>query len=250
MTVNGILAISAFLLLAMIQNIKGLKIRYADPIELTRGNSFLDELSFEYIGKEYLVSFELFIEKFREDKEWTNILHLTTGENGNAMGTRIPLVGVHKDHNLHVTSSISGKWNSGGNLYMLDPDKWIKVEISQFLNLTDQKYYWRVDVDGENKKTLENNTPQKYDNVKIYAADKWHATQPGKIRNLLIWTRDESSTEVYSCNRYTPEQEKQKSDGKPSQEICEALGYGYKFTNGDNTKAPGCNKCWCCKPDI
>ena len=36
---------------------------------------------------------------------------------------------------------------------------------------------------------------------------------------------------VYSCNRYTPEQEKQKSDGKPSQEICEALGYGYKFTN-------------------
>ena len=52
-----------------------------------------------------------------------------------------------------------------------------------------------MDVDGENKKTLENNTPQKFDNVKIYAADKWHATQPGKIRNLLIWTRDESSTE-------------------------------------------------------
>ena len=120
-------------------SIAGLKIRYTDPIELTRGNSFLDELSFEYIGKEYFVSFELFIEKFREDKEWTNILHLTTGENGNAMGSRIPLVGVHKDHNLHVTSSISGKWNSGGNLYMLVPDKWIKVEISQFLNLTDQK---------------------------------------------------------------------------------------------------------------
>ena len=120
-------------------SIAGLKIRYTDPIELTRGNSFLDELSFEYIGKEYFVSFELFIEKFREDKEWTNILHLTTGENGNAMGSRIPLVGVAKDHNLHVTSAISGNANEGGNFYMLVPDKWIKVEISQFLNLTDQK---------------------------------------------------------------------------------------------------------------
>ena len=23
---------------------------------------------------------------------------------------------------------------------------------------------------------------------------------------------------------------------------------GYKFSHGDNKKAPGCGKCWCCKP--
>ena len=23
---------------------------------------------------------------------------------------------------------------------------------------------------------------------------------------------------------------------------------GFKFTKGDNTKAPGCGACWCCKP--
>ena len=24
---------------------------------------------------------------------------------------------------------------------------------------------------------------------------------------------------------------------------------GYKFSHGDNKKAPGCGKCWCCKPN-
>ena len=57
------------------------------------------------------------------------------------------------------------------------------------------QYYWRVDVDGENKMTLENNTPQKFDNVKIFTADAWHTLQPGKIRNILIWTRDDSQSE-------------------------------------------------------
>ena len=98
----------------------------------------------EYIGKEYLVSFELFIEKFT-DAEWSNILHLTTGENGGPMGSRIPLVGVAKDHNLHVAAAISGNANEGGNLYMLVPDKWIKVEISQFQNLTDQKVWIEIE---------------------------------------------------------------------------------------------------------
>jgi len=246
MTGNSIMVISVFLLLAMIQNMHGLKIKYPDPVELTAGNSFLGDLALEYIGKEYLVSFELFIEKFT-DAEWSNILHLTTGENSGPMGSRIPLVGVAKDHNLHVAAAISGNANEGGNLHMLVPDKWIKVEISQFQNLTDQKYYWRVDVDGENKKTLENNSPQKFDNVKIFTADAWHTLQPGKIRNLLIWTRDDSQSEVYTCNRFTPEQV---VDKRPQKEICEALGYGRKFTNGDNAKAPGCNKCWCCKPDL
>merc|ERR1739844_33549 len=250
MTGNSIMVISVFLLLAMIQNIKGLKIKYTDPIELTAGNSFLGPLPLEYMGKEHVVSFELFIEKFT-GADWSNILHLTTGGNGGPVGSRIPLVGVAKDHNLHVTSAISGNANQGGNLYMLVPDKWIKVEISQFLNLNDQKYYWRVDVDGENKKMLENNSPEKFNNVKVYTADGWHVLQPAKIRDLLIWTRDDSQSEVYTCHRFTPEQnEKITVDNKTQQEVCEALGYGYKFTKGDNTKAPGCNGCWCCRPDL
>jgi len=56
----------------------------------------------------------------------------------------------------------------------------------------------------------------------------------------------------YQCHRYTPEQKKNAHGlGGILQEkkFCEGLGYGYKFTQGLVSKAPGCDpSCWCCKP--
>ena len=45
---------------------------------------------------------------------------------------------------------------------------------------------WAVDIDGENKITMENSQPEKFENIKIYVADSWHPSQPGKIRNLEV----------------------------------------------------------------
>merc|ERR1719431_664960 len=159
----------------------GYMLRKEGPVDIKK-DTLLTALP--YMEKEFSISFEVFIERFTGD-EWTNIIHLTTGENS-GLGGRIPLVGVSKDKDLHVVSSISGNWNNGGNLkdYKLVENKWIKVDISQ--NLKEGKYMWTVDVDGTNKMTLENSKPERYQNLKLYVADSWHPTQPGKIRNLEV----------------------------------------------------------------
>ena len=60
------------------------------PVTLAK-NTLITELP--YIGKEYSVSFEVFINKMPTEP-YQNVIHLSTGENVAAMGSRIPAVWV------------------------------------------------------------------------------------------------------------------------------------------------------------
>ena len=84
-----------------------------------------------FMGKQFSISFELFINKIG-NYNWQNVLHLTLGGNGGYIyGNRVPLVAVTPQRQLHVTSAISGNWNGGGDIKGLKKGRWIKVVISQ-----------------------------------------------------------------------------------------------------------------------
>ena len=90
-----------------------------------------------YIGREYIVTFELFINNYTT-ADWASILHFTTSGNAESYGDRNPAVWLsgHKDHYrlIHISSSIDGNTNM-----WIDPKKiyplktWIKIKISQTL---------------------------------------------------------------------------------------------------------------------
>ena len=104
---------------------------YPVPVTLAK-NTQLTELA--YIGKEYSVSFELFINKFGTDT-YQSVLHLSTGGNLDEMGNRNPAVFVYNTSpvQLHITSAVSGNKNMAKNFPGLVENKWQKIEISQKL---------------------------------------------------------------------------------------------------------------------
>merc|ERR1719431_1706646 len=130
-------------------------------------NKQLDELP--YIGKEFSVSFELFLDNYpAADVPWATVLHLTLGENDAKMGDRAPAVWVTPGKEICVTHAISGN------------------KINQ--KLVDGKYMFEALLDGESKRSVENTTPDKYDNIKVFAGDDWYPAAEGKIKNLKIAT--------------------------------------------------------------
>ena len=47
---------------------------------------------------------------------------------------------------------------------------------------------FEVLLDGESKRSVENTTPDKYENIKVFAGDDWYPAADGKIKNLKIAT--------------------------------------------------------------
>ena len=83
-----------------------------------------------FLGKEFSISFELFINKLKT-VPWESIIHLTTDGNIGKMGERIPGVWVKDGKQLFVAFAISGEDNRHKAVVALEENKWIKVEISQ-----------------------------------------------------------------------------------------------------------------------
>jgi len=140
-----------------------------------------------FIGKQFSISFELFINQFGS-YPWQNVLHLTKGENAHEYGNRVPLVAVTPDKQLHVTSAISGNWNGGGDIKGLQQGRWIKVAITQ--TYYRGTFLFEVFVDGSRKMMKENSKPKRFSNIKVYASDPWHVAVNGKIRRLSIVSKD------------------------------------------------------------
>ena len=59
-------------------------------------------------------------------------------------------------------------------------------------------------------------------------------------------------TLTYKCYEWTKDDQKKLDQGGWSvqilKETCEE--YGYIFSEGDDSKAPGCGECWCCQPEV
>merc|ERR1719222_85187 len=70
-------------------------------------------------------------------KEWTNIFHMTTGEDYGKYGCRTPSVAYHPRWGLQVTSAVTiddiNEHNFGVNFPEPSLGKWIKIRVSQEL---------------------------------------------------------------------------------------------------------------------
>ena len=99
------------------------------PIAITKNNQFME---LPYIGKEYSVSFEFFINKMPTEVYQT-IIHLTTGENCCGMGSRIPAVWAMSSKEFLVASGVSGNGNLFKKFPGMEENKWYKLEINQKL---------------------------------------------------------------------------------------------------------------------
>ena len=85
------------------------------------------------VGKEFSVSFGLFINKIGTNP-WQNVIHLTAGGDNNQMGHRIPGVWVTPAKKLCVASGING--NKNENKFVkenVEENKWYNIVITQKL---------------------------------------------------------------------------------------------------------------------
>lgn len=129
----------------------------------------------------YTVSFELKLEQVT--KNVTSVLHFTEGRNMKFLGDRIPAI-FFEGKKLLVRTSLSHYINYGFNYDEFPLDRWVDIQVMYFK--ANSTYRCKVVVDGEEIGNVENNNPQEYQYVDVYASNPWHPSFNGKIRNLTI----------------------------------------------------------------
>ena len=101
------------------------------PFTVTK-NKTLTDLSF--IGKEYTIFFEIFINKLPTTNNFVNVL-LLTKTNCNGASPRYPGIWVKKFNGIlskfHITQDMNGNWNDAKDIPVPAANKWIKIEVSQ-----------------------------------------------------------------------------------------------------------------------
>ena len=138
------------------------------------------------LGKEYTVSFEVYPTSINSG--WTNVIHLTTGEDRMRYGDRNPAVFVNPNTNtFHIASAINSETNKVFYTNLIPLKQWSSIKISQ--SLVNQIYLYCIYVNGSLVSSVENSKSVKLSNVKVYAANPWYIPQSGFIRNLAIVSR-------------------------------------------------------------
>ena len=117
---------------------------------------------------------------------WTNVLHLTTGPNCCAPGSRIPGI-----FTLGGKLAMSFGIDKNGNHVIWTPklalNRWVHFTISQ--TLEGKRYIYRVYMNNKLLEKRLNHIPRDYKNVKVFVADNWYNAQPGFIKNIHITSK-------------------------------------------------------------
>ena len=82
------------------------------------------------IGKDYSVSFELFINKFHPN--WRSVLHLTPGLKVGENSTRNPGVWIDEKNKLEIQSNVNNQSKFRTKVDDVSICQWIRIEIQQF----------------------------------------------------------------------------------------------------------------------
>ena len=117
----------------------------------------------------------------RAQTDYTNVLHLTTGENCCGNGQRIPAVYISSV--IVIITSLDGNGNHWVNYPFVDGQKYHFV-IEQ--TLEDGIVMYKIIVDGEVFYSKQNNQPQNFNNVMAYVSDPWTPTFDGCLENLEL----------------------------------------------------------------
>ena len=138
------------------------------------------------IPREYSVQFEYKLTECPIDA-WYNIIHIITGFDKEIYGSRIASVFpqcTHGNIQKWICSPVNGNWNYCAESIPTPKNKWVMVKVSQVKMGND--YVYKVEVDGNKVKKVNNAKPMEFENVTVYVSDPWHDAPLGSIRNLII----------------------------------------------------------------
>ena len=135
--------------------------------------------TFEKWGSTFKVEFDIMANKAKTG--YTNVLHLTTGEDCCGNGQRIPSVYINQHGEFVIITSLNGNGNYWFNYNFNDGQKYHFVIEQTF---EDGIVMYKIVVDGEVALSQQNNQPQNFNNVMAYVSDPWNPTFDGCMENL------------------------------------------------------------------
>ena len=106
---------------------------------------------------------------------FTNIFHVTNGENYGAHGNRFPIVKVHSNMFFHFVTTLNDQFNYWYDVHGLKLNQEYHLRISQEYNENGQLMY-TIMVDGEEVHSVENTNPISINEALVYLSDPWHAS--------------------------------------------------------------------------
>ena len=139
--------------------------------------------TFEKWGSTFKVEFDITANRALAGG-FTNVLHLTTGENCCGNGQRIPSVFITEWRQFYISTSLDGNGNHDFYYQYFEEGQKYHFVIEQ--TLEDGIVMYKIIVDGEVVHSQQNNKPQNFNNVMAYVSDPWTPTFDGCLENLKL----------------------------------------------------------------
>ena len=133
-------------------------------------------------GKTYHVEF-IFKKTDTIGVGYTNILHLTRGEDDSKDGDRLPAVFMYQTEKLYVSSLVNGDRDS----YVMTPPTYKSMSYHVIISQKPSGYY-EVFFNGRRIKNTKNKKPKSFSEIWIYASDKWYSgvEEIGDLTHLVV----------------------------------------------------------------
>jgi len=168
------------------------------PVQITINRSFTAKTvrraknhhiaTFDYIGKEYAVSFDFVPSKLQTG--WGSVIHITNKDSDcYTEGCRLPGIWFRRENDVSricVGSDISGN----GNYYYDHPEEAIavgkKVSVRVQQDNFGGNYVFTISINGKVKWAVYNTKPKEFTDMKVYVSDPWFPLQEGVMTNLEV----------------------------------------------------------------
>jgi len=148
-------------------------------------NNKLGDLS--VLGREYNISFELLLTAVPNPATQYSILHFTIWGNAEAYGDSTPALYAYGNTRFNLCSAIDGNKRHCFTLHA-HLDIWTSIELSQVSN--GSEIVFSMKVDGATRAYKVNSDARSFNNVKMYAGSPWNQAAIGKIRKLIVKTKE------------------------------------------------------------
>ena len=133
-------------------------------------------------GKTYHVEF-IFKKTDTIGTGYTNILHMSRGEDNKKEGDRFPAVWMYQTEKLYVSSLVNGEKNKYVMTPPTYPDMSYHVIISQ-----DSSGQYQVFFNGERVTSIKNKKTKSFPEIKLYVSDPWYSgvNSIGDVTHLVV----------------------------------------------------------------
>ena len=103
-------------------------------------------------------------------------------------GDRTPALWIHRTKGVLVSSAVNRRNRFLKWISKIPPiGNWTKIEVRQVLEGV--SFMFEILIDEEKVFSVENEKPEKFHDVKIFASSRWGVAQNGTIRQILVGSR-------------------------------------------------------------